>query len=186
MKSACSVSPSSVKMTWASTSPTVSQGNESTYSRSSWISWLARPRRQSVRSFLNTSCDVGDELRHLGRRRADGDAARLQRLLLALGRSGRAGDDRTGVAHRLARRRGEAGDVGEHGLRHGLLDEARGLLLLVAADLSDHDHVLGLGIGLELGQDVDEGRADDGIAADADDGGVAEPELRELVPDLVR
>ena len=35
---------------------------------------------------------------------------------LACGGARRAGDDRAGVAHRLAGRRGEAGDVGEHGL----------------------------------------------------------------------
>ena len=35
----------------------------------------------------------------------------------------RAGDDRARVAHRLAGRRGEAGDVREHRLRHVLADE---------------------------------------------------------------
>ena len=34
-------------------------------------------------------------------------------------------------------------------------------------------------------EDVDEGRADDRVAADADDGRVAEPELGQLVADLV-
>ena len=45
--------------------------------------------------------------------------------------------------------------------------------------------VLGLGIGFELLEDVDEARADDRVAADADDRRVAEPALRELVADLV-
>src|SRR3712207_6543205 len=36
-----------------------------------------------------------------------------------------------------------------------------------------------------LGDDVDEARAGDGIAADADDRGVAEPALGQLVADLV-
>jgi hypothetical protein len=81
------------------------------------------------------------------------------------------------VAHRLAGRRGEAGDVGEHGLRHPLLDEYRRLLLLVPADLADEHDVLRLRIRLELLEDVDEGRPDDRISADTDDGRVAEAEL---------
>ena len=62
---------------------------------------------------------------------------------------------------------------------------ARRLLLLVAADLADHDDVLGLRVGLELLEHVDERRADDRVAADADDRRVAEAELRQLVADLV-
>ena len=42
------------------------------------------------------------------------------------------------------------------------------------------------GSASNFASDVDEGRADDGIAADADDRRVAEPELRQLVADLVR
>ena len=74
----------------------------------------------------------------------------------------------------------------EHRLRHVLADEGRGLLLLVAADLADHDDQLGLRVVLELREHVDERRADDGVAADADDRRVAEPELGQLVADLVR
>ena len=43
--------------------------------------------------------------------------------------------------------------------RHVLADELGRLLLLGAADLADHDGKLRLRIGLELSQDVDEGRA---------------------------
>jgi hypothetical protein len=50
---------------------------------------------------------------------------------------------------------------------------------------ADQDHHLGLVVGLELRQHVDEGRADDRIASDADDRRVAEPKLRQLVADLV-
>ena len=56
------------------------------------------------------------ELRGLGRALADPHALRLERLLLRLGGARGAGDDRPGVAHLLARRRGEAGDVGDHRL----------------------------------------------------------------------
>ena len=126
-------------------------------------------------------CELGD----LGRRRPDLDAHRLQRLLLRLRCSGRAGDDGAGVAHRLAGRSREPCDVGDHGLGHLRLDVARGLLLLVAADLADHDDHLGLVVRLEAPEHVDERRADDGVAADADDRRVAEAELSHLVADLV-
>ena len=109
----------------------------------------------------------------------------LERVLLRLGGARGAGDDRARVAHRLAGRRGEAGDVGDDRLRHLRLDEVGGLLLLVAADLADHHDVLGLRVGLEPLEDVDERRADDRVAADADDRRVAEAHLRQLVPDLV-
>ncbi len=89
------------------------------------------------------------------------------------------------MPHRLARRRRETRDVGDNRLRQLGLDERRCLLLLVAADLADHDDVLGLGVGLELREDVDERRADDRVATDADDRRVAEPPLRQLVADLV-
>src|SRR3990170_8662118 len=128
---------------------------------------------------------LGDELCGLRRGRADTDAVRLERLLLRCGGAGGAGDDRARVAHRLPRRRGEAGDVPDDRLRHPLADEGGCLLLLRPADLADHDDALGLGVGLELCQDVDEGRADDGVAADPDDRRLADSELGELVPDLV-
>src|SRR4051812_24015886 len=136
-----------------------------------------RPRLLQARS---------DHLSDLGRRRADLDAARLERFLLPGGRARGAGDDRARVAHRLAGRRGEAGDVREHRLRDVLGDVCRGLLLFVSADLADENDELRLGVGLEVRDDVDERRADDRVAADPDDCRVAEPELRELVADLVR
>ena len=43
-----------------------------------------------------------------------------------------------GVAHRLTRGRGEAGDVCHHRLGDVVGDELRGALLVVAADLSAH------------------------------------------------
>src|SRR6266567_4960380 len=129
---------------------------------------------------------VGDELRHFGRRRADRDARTLECLLFRLRGSRRAGDDRASVTHRLAGWRREARDVSEDRLRHVLGNVARRFLLLVAADLTDEHDDLGLGIGLESCEHVDERRADDRIAADADDRRVAQPELGELVADLVR
>src|SRR5262245_39913227 len=69
----------------------------------------------------------------LGRVGADPHAAGLERLLLGLGRPARAGDDGAGVAHLLARRRLEAGDVCDDRRRHARGDVVGGLLLLAAA-----------------------------------------------------
>ena len=54
-----------------------------------------------------------------------------------------------------------------------------------AADLARHHDQLGLVVGLEQLDDVDEARARDGVAADADDARVAEAALGQLVADLV-
>src|SRR5215207_7692365 len=97
----------------------------------------------------------------------------------------RAGHDRAGVAHRLSGRRGEAGDICEHRLRDVLGDVAGGLLLGAAADLAAHHDQLGLGVGLEQLDHVDEARARDRVPADPDDRGVAEAALGQLVADLV-
>src|SRR5215831_15827017 len=147
---------------------------------------LPRPSSGRPPSLRPCLSELGDELGGLGRRRADADTAGLERLLLRLRGSRRARDDRTRVAHRLAWWGGEAGDVPDRRLAQLGLDEGGGLLLLVPADLADHDHVLGLWVVAEERQDVDEGRADDRIAADPGDGRVAEPELCQLVADLVR
>jgi hypothetical protein len=90
------------------------------------------------------------------------------------------------VPHGLAGRRCVSRDVADDRLRHLCLDEGGGFLLLVASDLADHDHLLGLLVGLEEPKNVDEGRADDRVSTDPDDGRAAESELCELVTDLVR
>ena len=127
----------------------------------------------------------GGDLGGLARAAPDPDALRLERLLLGLGGARGAGDDRAGVAHLLAGRRGEAGDVGDDRLGDVLGDVVGGTLLGVAADLADEHDQLGLGVVLVELEDVDEVGADDRVAADADDRGVAEAGLLELVADLV-
>src|SRR6266542_3947860 len=121
----------------------------------------------------------------LGRVAADLHPGGLERLRLGLGRAARAGDDRAGVPHAPARGCLEAGDVGDHRLGHPFGHEAGGLLLLVAADLADHHHRLGLRVGLEAGQHVDEVRPDHRVAADAHRGGLPDPGLGHLVHHLV-
>ncbi len=63
--------------------------------------------------------------------------------------------------------------------------ERRGLLLGVAADLAHHQHGLGVGVGLEERQGIDEAGAVDRVAADADAGALADPQVRELPDALV-
>ena len=124
------------------------------------------------------------ELGDLGRRPADAHALALQRLGLGRG-AVRAGHDRAGVAHRLAGRRGEAGDVGDDRLGHVVGDELGRPFLGVAADLAAHHDQLGLGVVLEHADHVDEVGPGHRVAADPDDRRVAEPALGEHVADLV-
>src|SRR6266540_2817438 len=142
-------------------------------------------RDRGINHLRASAGGFGCEIRDLGGSRPDPHAAGLEGFLLRLRRPRRARDDRARVAHRLAGRGGEAGDVGDDRLRHLRLDEGGGLLLVVAADLTDEDHELGLVVRLEAGEHVGEGRADDRVAADPDDRRVAEPALGQLVPDLV-
>src|SRR5690606_13071534 len=59
------------------------------------------------------------------------------------------------------------------------------LLLGGAADLANHHDTLGLGIGVELFQHVDEGHAVDRVAADADTGALAQTDVGGLLDRLV-
>ncbi len=111
-----------------------------------------------------------------GRAFGDVDAGRTHRL--DLGRRGvaPAGDDRAGMAHAPPGRGGDAGDEADDRLLHLVArEELGGVLLGAAADLADHDDRLGLGVGQEHLQHVDEVGALHRVAADADAGGLAEP-----------
>ncbi len=89
------------------------------------------------------------------------------------------------MTHLLARRGGHAGDVGDDRLGDLGLDEGRRLLLGVAADLADHDDRLGVGVGLETAQHVDERRPRNRIATDTDAGRLADPSSRQFVHGLI-
>ena len=65
------------------------------------------------------------------------------------------------------------------------LDPGGGLFFGAAADLANHDHRVGLGIVREQLQRVDVRRADQRIAADADAGGLAQAEPRQLMDRFV-
>ena len=99
---------------------------------------------------------------------------------------GAARDDRPGVAHALALGSGPAGD--ERDLRHVpevLAGPRRGRLLGRAADLADEHDRIGLVVRGEQLEDVEERRADDGVAADPDAGRLAEPGVGHRLDGLV-
>src|SRR6056297_3212154 len=151
----------------------------------------ARPRRIRngsavlLQRFLRRGVGIGQQRNQVARLGGHGHARLAEGGLLALGRTLAAAHDGAGVAHPLARRRGATGDEAHHRDVHVLLDVLGGLLLVVATDLTDQDRRLGVGVGLEGLEAVDEVRADDRIAADADTGALTQPTARELVDDLV-
>src|SRR5688572_877879 len=118
------------------------------------------------------------------RRGRDLDARCLHRGDLVLRAALAAGDDGAGVAHAATRRRGAAGDESDNRLRAALLrlggNERRGFLLGRAADLADHDDRFSRRIGEEEVEHLDELRAFDRVAANADRGGLAEAGARRL------
>src|SRR5439155_24912233 len=115
------------------------------------------------------SADAGgpEQLRDVRRRVGDGDPRGLEGRTLRLCRSSPAGDDRAGVAHSPSGWGGAPRDEGRHRLAHLTLHEGGGALLLLATDLADHHHGLGLGILVEHVEHVDESGAHDRIATDA-------------------
>ena len=77
------------------------------------------------------------------------------------------------------------GDVSDNRLAHPLLDELGGALLGVSADLAHQDDDVGVGIVLELLEDVDEIGTGDRVAADPDAGRLSDAALSQLVNDLI-
>ena len=132
-----------------------------------------------LEEFDHGLADVGDGVR-------DGDACRVERRDFVRRRALAAGDDGTGMAHALARRRLTPCDEGGDGLvRHVLLDPLRRVLFGRAADLTDDEDGVGVGVVLKELERVDEVRALDGVAADADGGRLADACVRELEGCLV-
>ena len=89
------------------------------------------------------------------------------------------------MAHAATLGRRQAGDVADHRLRHIGLDPGRGLGLLRAANLADHDHGFGVGVGLETLEVVEEAAAVDRVTADAHAGGHADAQRLHLRGGLV-
>src|SRR5258708_7187646 len=107
-------------------------------------------------------CDGGTHFRGRAHRR---DASRFKRLEFRCRRALAAGHNRSGMAHPLAGRRGNAGDVRDDGFAHMLAYEGGGGLFVASADLAHHHNALGLCISLEQSQDIDEVHAAHRISA---------------------
>src|SRR6266508_4274454 len=158
-----------------------------------------RPRTSAVDHPCTTSSTIGggavegrrschgsfDEFGHLGGCPADLHTRGLERLGLGLGGPARARDDGACMAHAFTGRRGEPGDVADDRLLHPLRDERRGMLLVIAPDLPDQHHEIGLGVHLEQLEGVDEADAVDGVASHPHARGLPHTAFRQLVHDLV-
>src|SRR5690606_10818711 len=94
-------------------------------------------------------------------------------------------NDRTGMTHALARRRGNAGDKAYHRFLHVVLDPACAGFLCIAADLADHDDSIGVRIIIEHAQHVDVLQARNRIAADTDDGRLTQTEFSQLTSGFI-
>ena len=89
------------------------------------------------------------------------------------------------MAHALARRCGDASDEADHRFLHVVLGPARGVHFVRSADLADHDDGVGVGIVVEHLQHVDVLQAVDGVAPDADGGGLAQAQVGDLCNGLI-
>src|SRR5258708_19790812 len=76
---------------------------------------------------------------------------------------------------------GLSGDEADGGSLDIRLDEFRGALFGVATDFADQDDGMRIRIVIEQLNRIEEGRADDGIAADADAGGLSNAEPLHLI-----
>src|SRR5579864_7390032 len=90
------------------------------------------------------------------------------------------------MSHAPTWRRGRAGDEADHGLLYlAALDELGAIFLGRAADLADHDDRLRVGVGEKHLEDINEIRAIDRVAANADAGRLAEPDRCRLRDRLI-
>ena len=90
------------------------------------------------------------------------------------------------MTHLLACWCGDSSDVGAHRLRDVIADEFRRLFLRRAADLTDHDDRVRLGICLELCEAVDERRSWHRVSTDSDARAHADALLLEFIQRLIR
>src|SRR3546814_7045500 len=143
---------------------------------------IRRPPRSTRTDtlFPYTTLFRSKNLRHRtaqrGRRIRDGDTGLAEGLHLRLRGALAPGDDRAGMAHPLARRRRDARHEADQRLAAaGSGVERRRILLGGAADLADHDDPFRLVVVEDKPDRLDEIRAVDRIAADADAGGLPQP-----------
>ncbi len=129
--------------------------------------------------------DLLEKFAHFRRIARHGKATFLHDGELGIGRVGPAGDQCPGMAHALARRRGDARDEADHRLFHVGFAPARGFGFVRAADLADHDDRIGIGVVVERPHDVDVLETVDRVATDAHRAALAQPEFGDLRHRLV-
>ena len=122
---------------------------------------------------------------HIGWSDRHFDAAFFENLDFRCGGIFNPADDSAGVAHATAGRRGRSGDKASDGFGAIVFDPAGGFHLGIAADLTDENDAVGLGIGVEQFDDIEMRGAVDRIAADTDASGLADVFDGELVNRLV-
>src|SRR5699024_2592991 len=132
--------------------------------------------------FCRRKC-LTHQLRSLRRSFPNTHASSLERTLLTFRGSGGAGDDGASMAHGLSFRRGNSGDGRNEWLGHILGGVVGGVLLRVAADLTNHHDGLSVGIPLELFNRSNVSGTNDWITADTNAGGKAD--IRQLVHHLI-
>src|SRR6266481_1481424 len=89
-----------------------------------------------------------------------------------------AADNRTGMAHPAARRRGLSGDESHHRLLYMRLDPFRRALLGVAPDFADQNDRARIRVVVEHLDAVQERSPDDRVASDADTCRLSDAKLR--------
>src|SRR5690606_37336111 len=121
-----------------------------------------------------------EQFAHFGWIAGSTDTASFHNFELGVGSVGAARNQCTGVAHPLSGRSRYTGDEADNRLLHVVLRPFGSVDFVRAADFTDHDHSVGVGIIIEHLQHVDVLQAVDGIAADADSRGLAETEFGKL------
>src|SRR5690348_3392096 len=105
--------------------------------------------------------------------------------VLVLGRALSAADNRARMPHAAAWRRGLAGDETDDRFFHVRFDPLSGGFFGIAADFADQDDSMCVGIIVKQFHHIKERCADDGVAADADAGGLPDAKTCELIDGFV-
>src|SRR5690554_8084271 len=95
------------------------------------------------------------------------------------------GDDGACVAHTLARRCSNTGNVGNHRLGYVLLDERSRFFLGSTTDFTDHDDGFGFRIFLQQLQNINEVGARNRITTDTDTGRLAKTVVSRLLDGFI-
>src|SRR5215471_9479099 len=117
---------------------------------------------------------------------AHGDARRFHRRDFVFRLAATARYDRPRMPHPPPRRRGLPGDESNYRLLDVVFDIRRRGLFRGAADLANHDDDMRLWILVKEPDRIRMRRADDRIAANADTGGLADSQGRELANRFIR